>query len=125
MSNIRVDELSKYIQEVMDEYETEVKEVVDKSLLDVGKETVKVLKKTSPKDRGQYAKGWKYKIDIDRIGKKLTVYNGKYYMLTHLLEKGHARVGGERTTDAIPHIKPAQDKAVKKVIENIKRRIGR
>lgn len=123
MSNIRIDDLSKYLKEVMDEYETEVKEAVDKSLVDVGKETVKELKKTSPKDRGRYAKSWKYRIDVDRLGKKMTVYNSKYYMLTHLLEKGHARVGGGRTTDAVPHIKPAQDKAIKKVVQEIKRRI--
>lgn len=123
MATIRPESLQKCLQDIVDEYEVEVKTTIDEIFPEVGKETVKELKKTSPKDRGKYGKTWKCKIEQDRLGKKLIIYNKDNYRLTHLLEKGHAKVNGGRT-EAKSHIKPAQDKAVKKVIEEIKRRFS-
>lgn len=89
----------------------------------VGKETVKELKTSSPKRTERYSKGWRQKVEKDGInGNKLTVYNADAYQLTHLLEKGHAsRDGG--FVSGKPHIKPAQDKAEKKVIEELTKAI--
>lgn len=126
MSAIRPSELQKYLQDIIEDYEEEVKDTIKEALPKVGKETVKELKKTSPRDRGKYRTGWKSKIEVDRFGNKLIVYNDKHYRLTHLLEKGHAKVSGGRTsgtTEAIEHIKPAQDKAVEKVVKEIRRRL--
>lgn len=123
---IRPADLQKELQDILQEYESEVREAIDKSLPEVGKETVKELKKTSPKDRGEYKKTWKSKIESDRLGKKLIVYNSKNYGLTHLLEHGHAKVGGGRgggDTKAIEHIGPAQEKAVEKIVKGIRKRL--
>lgn len=125
--NIRPTDLQKELQELIEEYESEVNKAIEEALPEVGKETVKELKKTSPEDRGKYKKTWKSKIEEDRLGKKLIVYNSDNYRLTHLLEHGHAIVSGGRkagSTEAIEHIGPAQEKAVKKVIEKIKRKLG-
>lgn len=124
--NIRPADLQKELQDILQNYEAEVNEAIEDALPVVGKETVKELKRTSPKDKGEYKKTWKSKIESDRLGKKLIVFNSKHYALTHLLEHGHAKVGGGRTqgnTKAIEHIKPAQDKAVEKVIKEIRRRL--
>lgn len=121
-NTIRPESLQKQLGSILDEYEAEVKEVVKDTLPKVGKETVKELKKTSPKDRGRYLKTWKSKIEEDRMGQKLIVYNKDHYMLTHLLEHGHALVGGGRT-EPREHIKPAQDNAVENVIKEVKRRL--
>lgn len=124
---IRPADLQKELQDILQDYEAEVNEAIEEALPKVGKETVSELKKTSPKDKGNYKKTWKSEIESERLGKKLTVYNSKYYSLTHLLEHGHAKVGGGRTagsTKAIEHIKPAQDKAVEKVVKEIRRRLG-
>lgn len=125
MSNqtIRPEQFESCLKEIFDDYSKETQRAVDDSLPIVGNETVRELKKTSPKDRGNYSKGWKKKLETDRFGKKLIVYNKEHYRLTHLLEKGHAKVNGGRTK-AIPHIKPAQDKAVKNTVKEIKRRLG-
>lgn len=117
---VNIDGLQKAIQEITKEYTEEVKEVVDDVLPKVAKETVKELKKTSPKRHGDYAKGWKQKIEKDRVtGSTSIVYNKTRYQLTHLLEKGHANRNGGRT-QGIPHIKPAEEHAVKNVLDGIK-----
>jgi hypothetical protein len=54
---------------------------------------------------------------------EVIVYSPSKYQLAHLLEKGHAKRGGGRTK-AIPHIAPAEEKAVKELEDEIKRAIG-
>ena len=51
----------------------------------------------SPKDTGDYKKGWRIKQDKAR--KSIIVHNATDYQLTHLLEHGHVkRNGGEERT---------------------------
>lgn len=119
--NVKIDDLSDEIQSILSEYEKDAQEVVDESIKKAGKDAVKELKKTSPKNKGNYAKGWKSKVEKSRLGDKVIVYNTVYY-LTHLLENGHAKVGGGRV-EGKPHIKPASDKAAKNAIELIKKGI--
>lgn len=111
--------LDKEVNKMLETYCSEVAEVVDEALPKVGKDAVKQLKQTSPIRTGDYAKGWTQKVEKERLGSKLTVYNKTRYQLTHLLEKGHAKVGGGFVS-GIPHIKPAQDKAEKKAVDLIK-----
>lgn len=116
---------SKELQQMLEGYVKDVDEAVVEALPKVGKEAVKELKQTSPKrpSGGDYAKGWRQKVESDGVnGTKLTVYNATRYQLTHLLENGHAlRDGGFLTGK--PHIKPAQDKAEKKAVEEITKAI--
>lgn len=117
--SIKIDELGKAIQNIVEEYADEAREVVTKTLPKVGKDAVKELKARSPKKTGQYAKGWKSKIENDRLDSKVIVYNATRYQLTHLLEKGHANRGGGRT-QGIPHIKPTEEKAIDEAVKLIK-----
>ena len=112
---------SKELQQMLEGYVKDVDEAVVEALPKVGKETVKELKSTSPKSPsgGKYSKGWRQKVESEGVnGTKLTVYNATSYQLTHLLENGHAlRDGG--FLSGRPHIKPAQDKAEKKAVDEI------
>lgn len=81
--------ISEQMQEILKEVEGDVNGAIDKSLKVIGKETRDKLKEVSPKDHGDYAKGWTYKRTDE---KGVTVYNSKYPGLTHLLSKGHAIV---------------------------------
>lgn len=111
--------LTKEVNDLLDKYVKEIDESFAEVLPKVGKETVKELKNTSPKLSGRYAKGWKQKVEKGGInGNKLTVYNADAYQLTHLLEYGHAKVNGGFVS-AKPHIKKAQDKAEKTVVEEL------
>lgn len=100
-------ELSKEIEKCLAEYTEEVSDALDKTKGDLGKLAVAELKATSPKSKskrsGTYAKGWTKK----KRGKTIIVHN-KEYQLTHLLEKGHAKVNGGRV-EAKEHIKPVEE----------------
>lgn len=96
-----------------------VEEDVKVAQEDVAKELVSTLKQTSPKKTGDYRKGWRAK----RQGNKIVVHNATDYQLTHLLEKGHAKVGGGRVAPKV-HIALAEEKAVEDYIERIERAVS-
>ncbi|MCK0471395.1 HK97 gp10 family phage protein [Halalkalibacter sp. APA_J-10(15)] len=105
MANI---DIAKEITQALKEYTTEVEEGLEKAKEDVAKDTAKTLQRTSPKKTGKYAKGWRAKKD----GKGWTVHNANKPGLTHLLEKGYAKVSGGRVSGK-PHIYPAEQSAIK------------
>ncbi|RKJ32016.1 hypothetical protein D7X33_39910, partial [Butyricicoccus sp. 1XD8-22] len=62
--------------------------------------------------KGAYAKSWK----ASKINGKWVIHNVKHYRLTHLLEKGHAKVGGGRV-QSYPHIAPVEKELVEEYIK--------
>ena len=61
----------------------------------------------APRDTGEYAKSIRYRVKGEGREVQGHVYSSKPG-LPHLLEKGHAKVGGGKTR-AIAHIAPAAD----------------
>ena len=61
----------------------------------------------APVDTGGYAKSIRYRVEGDGSDVQGHVYSTKPGM-PHLLEKGHAKVGGGKTR-AVEHIAPAAD----------------
>lgn len=105
-----IDNLADEITNVLREYTTEVEEGLEKAKEDNAKKAVKELKSTSPvgkRKRRKYKDGWRTK----KIGSAWVVHNATNYQLTHLLEKGHAKVNGGRVSGR-PHIYPAEQKAI-------------
>lgn len=122
---IKVSEMESVIMDALEEYSEKASEVIAETLPDVGAETAKELKQTSPQRTGRYASSWTYGMRTSRGSKKknkLIVYNKLYYRIVHLLEKGHAKRNGGRV-EGTPHVKPAQDKAERKAIERIKEKL--
>jgi hypothetical protein len=105
---IKVDELAGEIVLALRAYTEDVSEAIDQAARDTAKAMAKDLRETSPKDTGEYAKGWTHRKEAPG---SYRVYNKKKPQLTHLLEHGHAKAGGGRV-EGIPHIKPAQDRYV-------------
>lgn len=125
---ISINNLSDEIAKVLSEYSQDVSEKVDKAVDEAGNDLIQELTSTSParkcKNGGRYHKGWRIKVAFDGKGnKRIIVHNKSDFQLTHLLEFGHIKVNGGRVS-GIPHIKPAEQKAVdmfiKKVEEAVK-----
>ena len=108
MAVIKVDELAGEIVLAIQAYTEDVSEAIDQAARDTAKAMAQDLRETSPKDTGEYAKGWTHRKEAPG---SYRVYNKKKPQLTHLLEHGHAKAGGGRVEE-IPHIKPAQDRYV-------------
>lgn len=126
MNNEKVDIglLPQEFNKLLKEYGEEVTLIVDEEIKKISKETVSRLKKTSPKDTGEYAKGWKAKQKKTNFGLYSTIYNSTHGWLAHILEHGYQKRNGGRTK-AQPHIKPAEEWANKEVLKRIKERLSK
>ena len=128
MKKIAVDQLANEISKTLKDFEGATDEAVERGVLDTAEEAVKELRVADPPGSGQYGSWKKYNagwgIKATKRGKKTdaVVHNKTKYRLTHLLEKGHAKVNGGRTR-AFPHIAPVADKSEKWLVENIKKRV--
>ena len=116
MSSVDINNLSRVLGRELEDYTRNLSNKVNEDALAVTKELVKDIKNGSPVKTGDYKKGWRYK----KGGTSYVVHNSTNYQLTHLLEKGHAKVGGGRVSGN-PHIKPAEQKAIRKFVEAIER----
>lgn len=122
---IKIDNLTNAIMKELQNYSDEINEAVKVDIKEVAKETAKQLKTTSPKRYGNYAKSWGTTPTVKgKHAYKETVHNKKHYRLTHLLEFGHAFKNGGRAR-AFPHIKPAEDQAIKELEKRITETIQR
>lgn len=118
MSNkVAIGQLSSSIVDALKEYTDEVTEGLEKAKEEVAKDTVKVLKSTSPKKTGAYAKSWRRK----KVGSAQVIHvAAPHYRVSHLLEKGFALRNGGRVSGK-PHIAPAEEQAIKKYEEKVEK----
>ena len=105
---IKVDDLAGEIVLAVKTYTEEVGAAIEEAVKETAQALVADLRETSPKDTGEYAKGWTARKEGPG---RYVVYNKKKPQLTHLLEHGHAKAGGGRVK-GIPHIKPAEERHV-------------
>ena len=110
------------MDKILSEYYDELTDEVSAIILDVAKDTRKLLKRTSPRSKlnhKHYADGWAVKKTKTLAGAtSAVVYNKTKPQLTHLLEYGHD-VPGHEPVAGIPHIAPAEKKAVKEFARRI------
>ena len=113
-----VDDISKEISRLLKEYTNDVGEKVAKSARKVAKDAAKRLTDSSPiqnvKTGGDYTTGWRAK----KVGTTWVVHNATDYQLTHLLEKGHAKVNGGRVAPIV-HIEPVEKEAIDDFIKGV------
>lgn len=107
-----IDQLASEIAKALRTYTNEVTEGLEEAKKRVAKETVKRLRATSPKLTGDYSRGWRTK----QVGSAQVIHNATDYQLTHLLEWGHAKVGGGRVAPR-PHIRQAEQEAIKEYLK--------
>lgn len=122
---ISIDDLADVVAEELREYSEEVSEELKASVKKAAKGAVENLRANSPKDTGDYAKGWASRVAYeDAADIRAEVYNRTDYQLTHLLEDVHAKVGGGRVPGQ-PHIGPAADEAARRLEEDVQVRLER
>lgn len=119
MASIPVDSFSAAMTQIMADVKDEVgkgsRRAVKKSL---GKGKSEVVKNSGnlPVHHGatldRYKSGWQYRTKRDGDSMSGEIGNAEVPGLPHLLEKGHARVGGGRV-QGYEHIAPAAEKAFK------------
>ena len=116
---VGIDNLHKELKAELDRYTKTLSGKADEASLKVVKTLVKDIKAGAPvrkKNGGSYKKGWTYK----KEGHIYKVHNRTDYQLTHLLEKGHAKIGGGRVPGRA-HIRPAEIKAIKTFEEAVRK----
>ena len=130
MSNIRIDELTREINEILEEYNDEIIDSTKETVDEVSKEAHKIVKENAPVEtgkserKGKYKKSLKVKTIVESFTEKKNVIyaSGEEYRLTHLLENGHKLAkGGE--TRKIPHFKYGNDYVHKNLAKRIKNKI--
>jgi hypothetical protein len=128
MAKISVDQLAAEIARGLAEYSQGVIEKVNVSSEAVGKAAVKRLKHTSPKrpGSGKYAKSWAMKTEpeVGQPHKRIVHVKAPHYRLAHLLEYGHAKVGGGRV-EGRPHIGPAEEEVIREFTREVEEAIKR
>lgn len=117
---ININQLAAEINRTLANYAHGVGEDIEKVAEKVAKEGAQQLKTRSPKSPGggDYAKGWRAK----KVGTKWVVYNATNYQLTHLLEKGHAKVNGGRVDPRV-HIAPVEDDMIDEFVQGVEEAI--
>lgn len=119
MANINLSNLSNEITKHLETYTEEVRRKVDEATNDVTKAGVKLLKAAPIELTGDYRKGWARK----KHGTGYIIHNRTDYQLTHLLEYGHARVGGGPRVPARVHIRPVEEKIINDFEDLVKKAI--
>lgn len=114
-------DLRETVNDILAEYGDEARAAVAKASQDVGKNVAKELKKAGTFEGGErFKKGWTATTEENRLGVKTVVYNKTQPGLAHLLEFGHAKAGGGRTT-SFNFIAPIADTVEKRFTEAIEK----
>lgn len=116
--------IGEVVMEMLEEYADEVKkEVIETTTQFAPKATLK-LANASPKETGEYARGWTYKSQTDHFGTvSVTVYNSAKPSLTHILENGYTARNGRRIKGQ-KHIQPVEKWIEKELPEELERAIN-
>lgn len=128
---IDADRFAATMEQLLGDYAVHVEEgagTAVRKAAQVGRKTVKKnARNTGPHGgleiTGDYIKGWSFKVKKTPEGWSAEVGNKDKPGLAHLLEKGHAKVGGGRV-QGYEHIADAADKAFDELIEQIQAEVG-
>jgi Mg2+ and Co2+ transporter CorA len=117
---VSINQLANAIVDAVREYTEDVTEAIDQKVESTADLVLADVKQNAPKKTGKYAKRF-VKTDKSLPGRRrFVIWNRKYYRLVHLLEFGHAKVKGGRVPGK-PHLIPAHDRHVNKMVTDIKR----
>ena len=115
-----VDKMAVLISKSLEEYKDAAITDLKKSARKAAKAIKEDIIVNSPRRTGSYASSWTVKtLTDDNTRIELVVHNKDRYMLTHLLENGHAKRNGGRV-EGRAHIRPAEEKGIKQFEDEVK-----
>lgn len=129
MRKVGINELQAEIIARLEDYSDAVSDEIKEAVKKTAKECKAEIKAKSPRNTGDYAKGWRTRTMFENANEiRVNVYNAKKPQLTHLLEYGHIvrnRPGGRvlGTAGAHSHIRPAELKAQKELVKKIEKAV--
>lgn len=115
MSSFDIDRLASELVNAVREYTEDVSAAIESKVDAVAEEIKADTVNNAPKRTGKYAKGFK----VTKQDNKRIVWNKKNSRLVHLLEFGHAKVGGGRVSGKA-HLRPAYDRYATRLPDDIK-----
>lgn len=119
MPSISIDKLASEIAKAVAEYNDDVSKSIDKAVDDAANEMLRDTRANAPRNTGDYAKSFR-KTKRDSMGvTRRIIWNKKYSRIVHLLEFGHAKVGGGRVAGK-PHLRLAYDRIEPQMMEKIR-----
>lgn len=119
MASINIDSIAAEISLAVQEYTQDVTKGIEQEVDETSKALTKEIRNNSPRQSGEYAKGWKRKKTSHDGTVVYVTYNKAKPWLAHLLENGHAKRGGGRVAGK-PHIRPAYDRMIPEMERRIK-----
>lgn len=124
-----VTKMNENILKMLEQYNGDIQGNLTEIVKGFGQKGVQALKSNSRAKlggSGEYARGWKYTLDDNRISPKVTLHN-KNYRLPHLLEHGHVtRNGTGRTygrTPAHEHIAEVEQELIQQFETEVKSKL--
>ena len=118
---VRIDDLANEVMGGLQEYADLATDSMKAAVKKAGNTVKTDITVNAPERTGKYAKSWRTKTTKESAtALEVTVYSPTRYMLTHLLEHGHAKRGGGRVA-AIPHIAPAEQRGAEELEREIER----
>lgn len=106
-------ELSRLLEMELSEAEDTLEDILSKR----AKGCRDKLRQRSPKDTGEYAKGWRVKTAQRNHERVKVIYNANKPELTHILEYGTDRQRAQ------PHIQPALMETVEELVDELADRL--
>ena len=126
MAKTALDNLDAAIMKILTDYETTLNEdldIVTRKVAQAGAKAIGASARAMFGGSGKYAAGWTSQTEKRRLGAYAVIYNQAAPGLAHLLENGHAKVGGGRV-EGRPHIAPVEQEIIKDYEEAVRNAIS-
>lgn len=130
MKQTPIEKMDVALEKILTEYGDEINSDLQAAVKKAAQKGRAALKSSSPRSSGaatwgsaHYADNWAVKDTTTRLTVSDIIYNKKpTYRLAHLLEYGHAKVGGGRVPAQV-HIKPIEEELKSFVLRAIESKV--
>ncbi len=122
---VKINNLSSAVKQILKDYSDDVCIIVKESVDNVSKQAQKIVKSKAPVETGKYKRSIKVRTAYESLTEKRNVIfaDKGEHRLTHLLENGHAIVGGGRTKK-IPHWSYGDEYIKDELPKQVKEKLG-